>query len=436
MAQTLTTRLNHSENKQSLNAPSLPVTCDLVIKNIKGLVQVREHAVARLFGSQMGRLPILSDAYLAISNDTIIAFGSMTELRHEATNVIDASGRFVFPSFIDSHTHLVFAASREEEFVMKIKGASYAEIAAKGGGILNSARKLQRASEEELLERTLQRANEIIHTGTGAVEIKSGYGLTVKDELKMLRVAKEVARHTPLTVRTTLLGAHAVPEGMKKNDYVALVIKEMIPAVAEQKLADYIDVFCEQGFFTPEETEAIVEEGKRFGLKPRIHANQLHRSGGVQVGVKTGALSVDHLENIAEEEIEILKGSSVMPTVLPGAAFFLGLPFPPARKMLEAGLSLAIASDFNPGSSPSGNMPLMISLACIKMKMTPEEAINAATINTAAALELQDTHGSITVGKKANVFISKQIPSVAYLPYAYGTVCIETVILNGQILTA
>jgi imidazolonepropionase len=408
---------------------------DILIRNISGLVQVREGGISRLCGAAMGQLPVLKNAWLAISNKQIIDFGRMEDIPTlSAAEEIDASGRFVFPSFVDSHTHLVFAASREEEFVMKIKGATYAEIAAKGGGILNSAKKLQQTSEEELFERSLVRAREIIQTGTGVVEIKSGYGLTVKDELKMLRVARRIGVETPLTVKTTFLGAHAVPSGMQKSDYIELVIKEMIPAVAEEKLADYIDVFCEQGFFTMEETERIVEEGKRFGMKPRIHANQLNRSGGVQVGVKTHALSVDHLENIGDEEIEVLKNSDTMPTALPGAAFFLGLPFPPARKILEAGLSLAIASDFNPGSAPSGNMPLMIALACIKMKMTPEEAINAATINTACALELAATHGSITKGKVANVFITRPIPSVAFLPYAFGSNIVETVILNGSLV--
>jgi imidazolonepropionase len=412
------------------------VTWDILIRNIQGLVQVRESATQAIKGSAMAQLPVLNNAYLIIHNGKIHQYGKMGELPTDAraTNEIDAADRFVFPSFVDSHTHLVFAASREEEFVMKIKGATYADIAAKGGGILNSAKKLQQATEDELFERAMVRVNDIIRGGTGAVEIKSGYGLTTKDEIKMLRVARRIGKETPLTVKTTFLGAHAVPKETTKEEYVSLVINEMIPAVAEEKLADYIDVFCEQGFFTTEETERIVEEGKKFGMKPRIHANQLHRSGGVQVGVKTNALSVDHLENIGEEEIEALKNSSVMPTALPGAAFFLGLPFPPVRNLMEAGLPVAIASDFNPGSSPAGNMSLMISLACIKMKMTPEEAINAATINTAVALELEQSHGSITEGKVANVFITKPIPSIAFLPYAFGSSLIETVILNGKII--
>jgi imidazolonepropionase len=409
------------------------VQCDILIRNIKGLVQVREGAVQRVSGSSMAALPVLDHAYLAISNGLISDFGEMEKIPPvRGAHEIDAAGCFVLPSFVDSHTHLVFAASREEEFVMKIRGATYEQIAARGGGILNSAKKLQHTSEDELFERSLKRAHEIIHTGTGAVEIKSGYGLTVQDEIKMLRVAKRLASHTPLTVRTTFLGAHAVPAGMKKEAYIDLILQEMIPAIAAEKLADYIDVFCEQGFFSAGETEKIVEEGKRFGMKPRIHANQLHHSGGVQVGVKTGALSVDHLEHTGDEEIEALKNSSTMPTALPGAAFFLGLPFPPARKMIEAGLPLAIASDYNPGSAPSGNMPLMVALACIKMKMTPEEAINAATINTACALELHHTHGSITRGKVANVFITKPIPSLAYLPYSFGSSLVDQVILEGK----
>jgi imidazolonepropionase len=289
--------------------------------------------------------------------------------------------------------------------------------------------------EEELFQRTLVRAKDILSTGTTAVEIKSGYGLTTEDELKMLRVARRIGNETPITVKTTFLGAHAVPKEHTKESYIRLVIDEMIPAVAHEKLADYIDVFCEEGFFSVDDTLRIVEAGMKYGMRPRIHANQLHRSGGVQVGVKTGALSVDHLENIGEEEIELLRGTSTMPTALPGAAFFLNLPMPPARQMLADGLPLAIASDYNPGSSPSGNMPLMISLACIRMGLTPEEAVNAATVNTACALELLDQHGSITVGKRANVFITRPIPSVAYVPYAYGTPLVETVIVDGKIVT-
>ena len=408
---------------------------DILITNISGLVQVREGTTSLVSGKAMAILPVLEDAFLAIKDGKIASYGTMPSLGStSADQVIDARGRFVFPAFVDSHTHLVFAASREEEFVMKIKGAGYAEIAASGGGILNSARKLQLMPEDELYERSLKRAKEIMDTGTGAVEIKSGYGLTVADELKMLRVARRLGRETPLKVKTTFLGAHAIPQAYTKEGYVDLVVKEMIPAVAEEKLADYIDVFCEEGFFSPAETELICEEGKRFGMRPRIHANQLHRSGGVQVGVKVNAISVDHLENIGVKEIEALQGSTTIPTALPGAAFFLNLSFPPARDIINAGLPLAIASDYNPGSSPSGNMPLMVALACIKMRMSPEEAFNAATINTAAAMEILEDYGSITKGKTANVCITQPMPSLAYLPYSFGSPPIDKVILNGQLM--
>lgn len=410
---------------------------DLLITHIKGLVQVREAGAGPVAGGAMAELPVLADAFVAMENGVITALGPMSELTAtlKARETILAAGRFVFPSFVDSHTHLVFAAPREEEFVMKIQGASYAEIAARGGGILNSAAKLRAMPEDELFQRSVRRAWEIIASGTGAVEIKSGYGLTTADELKMLRVARRIGKETPLTVKTTFLGAHAVPKDVAKKDYIRIVIDEMLPEVAAGRLADYIDVFCEEGFFTHDETVAIAEAGKKFGLRSRLHANQLHRSGGVQAGVKTGAISVDHLENMGEEEIELLKGTGIMPTTLPGAAFFLNLPMPPARQMINAGLPVAIASDYNPGSSPSGNMPLMLALACIRMRMTPQEAINAATMNTAHALELLGTHGSITVGKQANLFITKPIPSISYLPYAYGSPLIDTVILRGQVQT-
>jgi imidazolonepropionase len=384
----------------------------------------------------MAELPIIENAYLFIQDGVIESFGTMDELPSVMVDqYLDARGRYVFPSFVDSHTHLVFAASREEEFIMKIKGASYAEIAARGGGILNSAKRIQSISEDELFDLSLHRAHEIIKTGTGSVEIKSGYGLNTKDELKMLRVARRIGRETPLTVKTTFLGAHAIPAGVSKEKYIDQIIQEMIPAIAEAQAADYLDVFCEQGFFSQEETIRIAEAGKSFGMKPRIHANQLHRSGGVQAGVAVDAISVDHLENIGTQEIQALLTSTVIPTVLPGAAFFLNLPMPPVRDMINAGLPVALASDYNPGSAPSGNMPLMISLACIRMRMTPEEAINAATFNTACALELQDSAGSITVGKKANVFITQPVPSIAWLPYAFGTPWIETIILNGTIIS-
>ena len=410
------------------------MTCDILIQNIKGLVQVRRPPTQVLRGAAMRELPVLANAYLAIRDGTIMRFGAMADMPLlSASQIIDGDGRFVFPSFVDSHTHLIYADSREDEFVMKINGLTYEDIASRGGGIVNSAKKLQLLSEDELFERTSPRVEEIIRSGTGAVEIKSGYGLTVKDELKMLRVARRIGRESALTVKTTFLGAHAIPGGRRKDDYVKEVVQEMIPAVASEKLADYIDVFCERGFFTSADVEQILAQGLAYGMKGRVHANQLSRSGGVQAGVRAGALSVDHLENIGEEEISSLLNSTTMPTVLPGAAFFLGLPFPPARRMLQAGLPLALASDFNPGSAPSGNMPLVISLACITMKLTPEEAINAATINTAATLEILDTHGTVTEGKVANVFITRRMPSIAFFPYSFGTNMVDTVILNGQV---
>jgi imidazolonepropionase len=382
----------------------------------------------------MSNLPVLADAWLAISGGVISGFGPMNTMPVvNARREIDARHRFVFPSFVDSHTHLVYAASREEEFVMKIKGLSYQDIAAKGGGILNSTARLQQMPEDALYDACLPRVDEIIRTGTGAVEIKSGYGLTVKDELKMLRVARRIGNQSMLTVKTTFLGAHAVPARMSKDEYVRDVIGEMIPAVGAEKLADYIDVFCEHGFFSEADTERILEAGLKWGMKGRVHANQLARSGGVQAGVRAGAISVDHLENIGEEEIDVLLRSRTIPTALPGAAFFLGLPFAPARRMIDAGLPVAVASDYNPGSSPTGNMPLMTSLACIRMKLTPEEAFNATTINTAAALEITNTHGSITQGKVASLYITKPIPSLAFMPYAFGSNLIDTVILKGKV---
>ena len=412
----------------------MTVTCDILIKNIKGLVQVRRGPQQILRGTAMAALPVLPNAWLAISDGLISGFGSMdAKPALSGQTEIDAQGRFVFPSFVDSHTHLVFADSREEEFVMKIRGMSYQDIAASGGGILNSAKRIRSLSERELYDRTLPRVDAIIRSGTGAVEIKSGYGLTLMDEMKMLRVARRIGTETMLTVKTTFLGAHAVPAGMDRASYVRLVIEEMIPAVASEKLADYVDVFCEHGFFSPADTEAILAAGLKYGMKGRVHANQLSRSGGVQAGVRAGAISVDHLESIGKEEIEVLGESTTIPTALPGAAFFLRLPFAPAREMIDAGLPVAIASDFNPGSAPSGNMPLMVSLACIGMRLTPEEAFNATTVNTAAALEILDTHGSITEGKVANVFITKPMPSVAYLPYAFGSSMVDTVILRGKL---
>jgi len=408
---------------------------DLLIKNIKGLVQVRENNQEKVIGMEMAELPVIEDAYLIIDKGKINGFGKMSSMGDiTSDNELDASGKFVFPSFVDSHTHIVHAASREEEFVDKIKGASYQEIAKKGGGILNSAKRLQNISEDELYERSLPRVWDIIGFGTGALEIKSGYGLTVEDEIKMLKVAQRIGKETPLTVKATFLGAHAIPKEYSRDAYIKLLINEMIPRVTEESLASYCDVFCEDGFFTQEETERIVSVGKDYGLKPKIHANQLGLSGGVQAGVNTGAISVDHLEVMSDVEIEALKGVETMPTFLPGAAFFLGTSYPPARKMIDAGLGVALASDYNPGSSPCGKMSFILSLACIKMEMTPEEAINAATVNSAYAMDLQDSHGSITIGKTASLFITKEIPSIAYIPYAFGSDIIETIILNGEII--
>jgi imidazolonepropionase len=412
----------------------------ILIKNIRQLVQVRENAPERVSGKEMSELPILEDAWLAIDNGIIADYGSMSDFPGisdwNELEVIDAEQGLVMPTFVDSHTHLVYAGSREGEFVDRIKGLSYEEVAARGGGILNSSKKLRATSEDELYEQSAARLKEVMNLGTGAIEIKSGYGLDLESEIKMLRVISRLRTDFPITIKATFLGAHAVPSEYKDNKagYIKHLIEVMIPAVAKEGLADYCDVFCERNYFTQEETIEILEAGKRHGLKPRIHANQLSASGGVQAGVKVGALSVDHLEYVGDEEIAALKSSNVMPTLLPGAAFFLGLPYPPARKMIDAGLPVAVATDFNPGSSPSGNMMQMISIACIQYKMTPEEAFNAATINTAAAIELSVSHGTITRGKIGSVIITKPVPLLAYLPYYFGANLIQTVIINGQIL--
>lgn len=388
-------------------------------------------------GAQMQRLPLLENAWLLIKDNVIEDFGTMETCPDNAGIIIGAEGKSVFPCWCDAHTHLVYAGSREQEFVARIHGMSYEEIAKKGGGILNSAKRLNETSEQALIEQALPRLKEIALCGTGAVEIKSGYGLTVEGELKMLRVIKKLKTLSPLTIKATFLGAHAIPEKFKKDrtGYIRLLTKEMLPAIKEERLAEFIDVFCDKGFFTPEETEAILAAGAAAGLKPKIHANELGLTGGVQAGVKHNAISVDHLEHMEKEEMEALAASNTIPTLLPSTAFFLGLNYAPARKMIEAGLPLALASDYNPGSSPSGNMPFVIALACIKMKMTPEEAINAATVNGAHAMLAHNELGSIAKGKKANVFITKKIPSHAYLPYSFGSNLIETVILNGKVQT-
>jgi imidazolonepropionase len=412
----------------------------LLIKNIKTLVQITEPDHTVVAGKAMKKLKTLDDAWLAIEGDKIAGFGRMEDWEgiSDWTNlkVIDATGKFVFPSWCDSHTHLVFAGSREGEFVDRINGLTYEEIASRGGGILNSSNRLKNAPEEELLAGAMERLNEIMLQGTGAVEIKSGYGLSLESELKMLRVIQKLKTLSPLTIKATFLGAHAVPAAYKgrKADYIKLLTEELMPAIQEENLADYCDVFCENNYFTPEETIHILEKGKKHRMIPKVHAEQLSNYGGVLAGVKCGAISVDHLEYVGEAEIEALKGSGTMPTILPGAAFFLSLPHPPARKMIDSGLSLALASDFNPGSSPSGNMNLMIAIACIQYRLTPEEAINAATLNSAYAMGLLETHGSICVGKKANVFITKEIPSIGFIPYAFGSNLVETVILNGKVI--
>ncbi len=407
---------------------------NLLIRNIRTLVQAETSRRSLAKGADMASVPVLHDAYLLIENDRIAAFGPMAECPERADEVLDATGRLVLPSWCDSHTHIVFAATREEEFVDRIRGLSYEEIAERGGGILNSAQKLQAASEDELFEGAWGRLMEVIGMGTGAIEVKSGYGLSLESELKMLRVARRLKEKSPIPVKTTFLGAHAVPAAFKNNReaYISLVVNEMMPRVAGEGLADYCDVFCDQGFFTPEETDLILKAGWKWGLKPKIHANELGLTGGVQVGVANEAISVDHLEYTSEIEIEVLKNSETLPTLLPGCAFFLGIPFAPARQMMDAGLPVVLASDYNPGSCPSGNMPFVVSLSCAKMKMLPEEAVNAATLNGARAMELEEDYGTIAVGKIANLFITRPMLSLAGLPYAFGSKVVEVVVLGGK----
>jgi imidazolonepropionase len=416
----------------------------ILIKNIKELVLVEtepKKLKLKVSGSEMSKLNSIKNAFLLIEGEKISAFGKMAGVdisdyeKDTKCNIIDARDKMVFPSFCDSHTHLVYAGSREIEYVDKIKGMSYEEIAMRGGGILNSALLLHNTSEEELISQSLVRLEEIKMLGTGAVEIKSGYGLSTEDELKMLRVIRKLKGISPLTIKSTFLGAHAVPAEYKgrQGEYVDLVINEMIPMVASEELADYIDVFCDKGFFTVEETERILMAGMKYGMRPKIHANELAFSGGIQTGVKYNALSVDHLEYTGDEEIACLLNSETMPTLLPGAAFFLGMAYAPVRKMINSGLPVALASDFNPGSSPSGNMQLILSMGCIKYRMLPEEAIHAVTLNGAYAIGVSEELGSIAVGKTANVFITKPIPSLEFMPYAYGSNKVETVILNGKI---
>ena len=417
----------------------------LFVKNIKKLVGVRQEAPqSPLKGKEMETLPCLDNAWLLTDGDRIKDLGPMdgtapealTAMEGAADEVVDASGRMVFPSYCDSHTHLVYAGSREMEFMDKLRGLSYQEIARRGGGILNSVELLHNTPEDELLRQTLVRAWEIISLGTGAVEIKSGYGLTVEDEVKMLRVARRVGEETPLRVRTTFLGAHAVPARYKGNreGYVDEIIRDIMPAVAAEGLADYVDIFVEEGFFTVEDASRIFEAAARYGMQPKVHANQMSFSGGVQVGVKYGAASVDHLEFTGPEEFKTLQGSGTIATLLPGATFFLDMDYPKAKEMLEYGLPLAIASNYNPGSCPSGDMKFMMALAMIKMRLTPETVLNAATVNGSFAMGTADDYGSITPGKKASFFITKEIPSYEFVPYSFTSQLIEEIVLNGKII--
>lgn len=407
----------------------------LLFTNIKELLQVRETSVLKLSGKEMNILPTIKNAWLLVEDDKIAAYGSMEDLPDLSPDKnIDLSGKIVLPTWCDSHTHIVYAGNREQEFGQRISGLSYEEIANKGGGILNSAKTLQETSEEDIYEQSAKRLEEVMQLGTGAVEIKSGYGLTKDAELKMLRVIKRLKGNYDLPIKATFLGAHALPLEYKnkKEEYVDHVISEILPAVARENLAEYIDIFCEQGYFTVEDTNKLLKAASEYGLRPKIHVNQFNAIGGVQAGVANNALSVDHLEEMRSEDVESLKDSETMPVAVPGCSLFLSIPYTPARMIIDAGLPLALATDFNPGSAPSGNMNLVVSLACVKMKMTPEEAINAATINGAYAMDQSDLVGSITKGKLANLIITKPIPSYTYLPYAFGSNSIDAVYLNGK----
>ena len=417
-----------------------------LINNIKQLIGTREETTL-LRGTALANLPSIENAFILIEDGIIADYGAMYELELKVPqlpkDIIDAQGKFVLPCWCDSHTHLVFAASREEEFIDKIKGISYADIAAKGGGILNSAKKLQAASEDELFLSAWKRLEEVSKLGTGAIEIKSGYGLSVQAELKMLRVIKKLQEKSNLSIKATFLGAHTFPLEYKENHqgYIDLIINEMLPVIANEKLADYIDVFCETGFFSPHEMEMICKAGMSYGLKPKLHINQLNSIGGIEAAIKLNAVSVDHLETMTDNDIKLLSGGTipanlpgVIGTLLPTAAFFLRMNYQPARKLIDSNCAVALASDYNPGSSPSGNMNFVVALSCIQMKMLPEEAINAATINGAYAMELQNEVGSITVGKKANFIFAKSIPSLAYLPYSFGNNLIDKVMIKGEFI--
>jgi imidazolonepropionase len=408
----------------------------VLVTNIKQLVGVREES-GLLRGIGLAELPVIENAYLLINDGMIAAYGEMKSLgawKDDVKDVVDASGQFVLPTWCDSHTHLVFAASREDEFVDKLNGMSYEAIAAKGGGILNSAQKMESISELELLRKAWGRLEELIRLGTGAIEIKSGYGLSVEAELKMLRVIQMLKETSPIPIKATFLGAHTYPLSYRNNHqgYIDLIINEMLPVIANEGLADYIDVFCEEGFFSVEEMEQICKAGLQYGLQPKLHVNQLNSIGGLQKAIELNAVSVDHLETMTDDDIQHLARSSTIGTLLPTAAFFLRMPFQPARKLIDAGAAIALASDFNPGSSPSGNMNLVVAMSCIAMKMLPEEAINAATNNAAFAMGLQDEMGSITVGKKANLIFTRSIPSLAYIPYSFGSNLIDKVMIDGE----
>ena len=410
----------------------------ILIINIKELIQVRDQNTLKVSGKDMQHLPTIKNAFLLIKNGEISDFGRMESCKNMvADKTIDATDKLVLPTWCDSHTHIVYAGNREQEFVDRINGLSYTEIAIRGGGILNSAKTLQNTSEDDLYNQSAQRVKNIIKLGTGALEIKSGYGLTLESELKMLRIIKRIKEHFPIKIKATFLGAHAFPEAYlnNKKGYIDLIINEMLPKIGKENLADFIDVFCEKGYFSLEDTETILSAGKQYGLIPKIHVNQFNAFGGVAMGVKHNALSVDHLEELTQEDINVLIGSETMPVALPSCSFFLSIPYTPARRIINSGLPLALATDYNPGSTPSGNMNFVVSTACIKMKMTPEEAINAATLNGAYAMGISEEYGSITKGKKANLIITKPIPSYNYLPYSFGENNIETVIIKGTIIS-
>lgn len=411
----------------------------LLLTNIKQLCNIETGDKRKPWarGEEMKKLECIEDAWLFIEDGKIKDFGDMEHAHTvQANDILDVKGKVVLPAWVDSHTHLVFASSREQEFVDRINGLSYEEIARRGGGILNSAQKLSEIDEEQLFDESLARLERVISQGTGAIEIKSGYGLNTEGELKMLRVIRRLKEEKLIPIKASFLAAHAYPADYKRDHegYLNLIINEMLPLVADEGLADYIDAFCEEGFFSVAETERVLEAAAKYGLKPKIHANQLHRSGGVQLGVKHNAISVDHLESMGQEEIDVLRDSNTIPTLLPGAAFFLGMQYQPARKLIDAGLPVCLASDYNPGSCPSGNIPLLMTLACTQMNMTPEEVINSVTINGAAALEMADELGTIAVGKKANLIVTREIPSYSYIPYDFGNNPVEKMILGDHIV--